>query len=56
MNGKMKKYWIKERFQLCFKSVLFGTDEEESGSYIRQWQGRIRIIYKIVTGKNQDHI
>jgi hypothetical protein len=24
--------------------------------YIRQWRGRIRIIYKTVTGKNQDHI
>ena len=56
MNGKMRKYWIKERFQLSFKSVLFGTDREVSGSYIRQWGGRIGIIYKTVTGKNQDHI
>jgi hypothetical protein len=26
------------------------------GSYIRQWRERIRIIYKTVMGKNQDHI
>jgi hypothetical protein len=32
------------------------NDGEESGSYIRQWRGRIRIIYKTVTGKNQDYI
>ena len=50
MNGKMK-YWIKERFQLFFKSVpvavLFGTDGEESGSYY------IRLY---MTVKNRDHI
>ena len=32
------------------------NDEEKSGSYTRQWRGRIRIIYKTVTGKIQDHI
>jgi hypothetical protein len=25
----------------------YGSDGEESGSYIRQWRGRTRIIYKI---------
>jgi hypothetical protein len=32
------------------------SDGEESWSYIRQWWGKIRIIYKTVMGKNQDHI
>jgi hypothetical protein len=37
-------------------SYIWDSDGEEAGSYIRQWRGRIRIIYKTVTEKNQDHI
>jgi len=32
------------KISIIFKSVLFGTDGEESGSY------------KVLTGKNEDHI
>jgi hypothetical protein len=38
------------------QDYIYDSDEEESGSFIRQWRGRIRIIYMTVKGKNQDHI
>jgi hypothetical protein len=44
LSSSLKASWYNLRYWRGRISIIYDSDGEESGSYIRQWQGRIRII------------